>query len=68
VRRRQAELGGCDEQAGVRRQIQDRLAEAPADRYPSLTGLVPELTAAQDGGIELYEQGLKGLLRGLLGG
>jgi AcrR family transcriptional regulator len=68
VRRRQAELGGCDaEHAGVRRQIQDRLAEVPTDRYPSLTGLVPELTAAQDAGIELYEQGLKGLLRGLLG-
>lgn len=67
VRRRQTELGDC-EGIGVRERIRGRLADLPSDSYPTLVCLVPELIAAQDSGMGQYEYGLKGLLRGLLGG
>lgn len=67
VRRRQAEQGVC-EGTGVRERIRERLAHLPPDRYPSLTCLVPELTAAQDECADSYEHGLNGLLSGLLTG
>ncbi|MCZ4098613.1 TetR/AcrR family transcriptional regulator [Streptomyces sp. So13.3] len=52
---------------GLRDRVRARLADLPADRYPALTELVPELAIAQDAGMAQYELGLDGLLTGLIG-
>ncbi|MCZ4118911.1 TetR/AcrR family transcriptional regulator [Streptomyces sp. H39-S7] len=52
---------------GLRERVRARLADLPADRYPALTELVPELAIAQDAGMAQYELGLDGLLTGLIG-
>lgn len=65
VRRKRAE---CDAEVNLREKIRERLAELPPESYPSLTGLAPELSAAQDSGRAQYEAGLTALLAGLLNG
>lgn len=52
------------EDAGAR--LRARLGGLPADRYPFLVDLAPELAAVQCGGRQ-YEHGLDALLDGLLG-
>ncbi|MBY8886461.1 TetR/AcrR family transcriptional regulator C-terminal domain-containing protein [Streptomyces sp. PTM05] len=54
---------GCDDPA---ERLRSRFAGLPPDRYPCLTGLAPQLAAAQDG-MPQYEHGLDALLTGLLG-
>jgi len=54
----------CEE--GVREQALARLSALPADRYPSLISLAPELICAQDDEGGRYEWGLDRILRGLL--
>ena len=56
----------CEE--GVRERLRAKFDALPAERYPTLAGLVPELLCAQDQGAAQYEYGLDGILRGLLGG
>jgi AcrR family transcriptional regulator len=59
----------CEE--GVRERVRAKLAALPADRYPALVALVPELPeldGTRDNGMRQYEHGLDGLLRGLLAG
>jgi AcrR family transcriptional regulator len=56
----------CEE--GVRERVRTKLAALPADRYPSLVSLAPELIGAQNDGGAQYEWGLDRVLRGLLGG
>ncbi|WP_433889555.1 TetR/AcrR family transcriptional regulator [Streptomyces sp. CA-111067] len=53
---------------GARERVRAKLDVLPADRYPTLVDLVPELLCAQDEGAVQYEYGLDGVLRGLLGG
>jgi AcrR family transcriptional regulator len=69
ARRRQVGEGVCGEtgETGVHSRMRERISNLPDGCYPHLQGLVPELIAAQDGGIDLYDHGIKGLLDGLLG-
>ncbi|MCQ4082876.1 TetR/AcrR family transcriptional regulator [Streptomyces sp. RB6PN25] len=46
--------------------LRTRFAGLPADRFPHLVDLAPELASAQDG-LRQYEHGLDALLDGLLG-
>jgi AcrR family transcriptional regulator len=55
----------CEQGAPDR--LRARLDALPADRYPALARLAPELLRAQDDAGVQYEQGLDALLRGLLG-
>ena len=66
VRRGRAGCPGSGED-GLRDTDRARLAALPAERYPSLVSLAPELISAQDDGAAQYEWGLDGILRGLLG-
>lgn len=61
-RRRRAD---CED--GIREHVRARLADLPPERYPSLTGMLPEMAGARDGGVTQYEYGLDGLLDGLIG-
>jgi AcrR family transcriptional regulator len=54
----------CDE--GVRERVRGKLDSLPAERYPALVSLVPELLRAQENAGSQYEWGLDCLLRGLL--
>ncbi|GAA1904410.1 TetR/AcrR family transcriptional regulator [Streptantibioticus ferralitis] len=56
---------GDQEDPGTR--LRTRFAALPAERYPHLVDLAPELAAAQDG-LPQYEHGLDALLSGLLAG
>ena len=51
---------------GVRERVRSKLESLPAERYPALVALAPELLCAQDDGSAQYEVGLDGMLRGLL--
>lgn len=53
-------------QEGIRERARARIDALPADRYPSLVALAPELCCAQDDGAEQYEFGLGCMLRGIL--
>jgi AcrR family transcriptional regulator len=55
----------CEE--GVRDRVRAKLEALPADRYPALVSLAPELLCAQDDAGLQYERGLDALLQGLLG-
>jgi AcrR family transcriptional regulator len=54
----------CDE--GVRDRLRAKLDALPAERYPALVALAPELMCAQGAGTAQYEAGLDAMLRGLL--
>jgi len=54
----------CEE--GERERVRSKLAALPAERYPALVALAPELLCAQDDSSAQYEVGLDGMLRGLL--
>jgi AcrR family transcriptional regulator len=54
----------CEE--GVRDRLRAKLDSLPAERYPALAALAPELMGAQGDGQALYEVGLDAMLRGLL--
>lgn len=56
----------CEE--GVRDRVRAKIDALPADRYPTLVSLAPEVVGAQDDGAAQYEYGLDGMLRGLLPG
>lgn len=56
----------CDE--GVRDRVRAKLDALPADRYPSLVSLAPELMRVQENGAAQYERGLDAMVEGLLGG
>lgn len=56
----------CEE--GVRERVRAKIDALPADRYPALVSLAPELGCAHDGGAGQYEFGLDQLLRGVLPG
>ncbi|MBM9508756.1 TetR/AcrR family transcriptional regulator [Actinacidiphila acididurans] len=55
----------CEE--GMRERMRAKFAALPADRYPSLVALAPELNRAHDDGPGQYEVGLDALLAGVLG-
>jgi AcrR family transcriptional regulator len=55
----------CEQE--MRERVRSKLESLPAERYPALVALAPELLAAQGGdGSAQYEVGLDGMLRGLL--
>ncbi|WP_328464431.1 TetR/AcrR family transcriptional regulator [Streptomyces sp. NBC_00448] len=54
----------CEE--GARERVRAKLDALPAERYPALASLVPELLCAQEDAGAQYEWGLDQLLRGLL--
>lgn len=54
----------CEE--GVSERLRAKLDAMPADRYPALVALAPELVHAQDDGALQYEHGLDALVEGLL--
>lgn len=56
----------CEE--GVRDRVRAKIEALPADRYPALVSLAPEVLGAQDDGVVQYEWGLDRMLPGLLGG
>jgi AcrR family transcriptional regulator len=53
-------------EVGQRERVRSKLEGLPAERYPALVALAPELLCAQDDGSAQYEVGLDGMLRGLL--
>ncbi|WNI15659.1 TetR/AcrR family transcriptional regulator [Actinacidiphila sp. ITFR-21] len=54
----------CEE--GARGRLRAKLDALPAERYPALVALAPELVCAQGEGAAQYETGLDAMLRGLL--
>jgi AcrR family transcriptional regulator len=56
----------CEE--NERERVRAKIDALPAERYPALVSLAPELLCAHDEGGAQYEFGLDGLLRGLLRG
>lgn len=63
IRRRHAV---CEEGLGER--VRTGLDSIPADRYPTLVQLAPELGRAHDNAAAQYEAGLDAMLRGVLAG
>jgi AcrR family transcriptional regulator len=56
----------CEE--GVRDRLRAKLDALPAERYPALVALTPELMCVQGEGAVQYEVGLDAMLRGFLAG